>query len=74
MNQELLVQEKQVAMILPKWAIHMLLDHLDTQRENLFEEQYMITDEKDQESFDLIDEEISLYERAIKQIDSQLNS
>ncbi len=74
MNQELLVQEKQVAMILPKWAIHMLLDHLDTQCGNLFEEQQLSADELDQESFDLIDEEISLYERAIKQIDSQLNS
>ena len=70
MNQELLVQEKQVAMILPKWAIHMLLDHLDTQCGNLFEEQQLSADELDQESFDLI----SLYERAIKQIDNQLNS
>ena len=52
----------------------MLLDHLDTQCGNLFEEQQLSVDELDQESFDLIDEEISLYERAIKQIDNQLNS
>lgn len=66
--------EKQVAVILPKWVLDMMLDQLDTQYDSLVQEQEYYQRLGDHYDRNGVDKEISLYERAIKQIDEQLNS
>ena len=66
--------EKQVAVILPKWVLDMMLDQLDTQYDSLVQEQEYYESLGDRYDHNGVDKEINLYERAIKQIDEQLNS
>jgi hypothetical protein len=66
--------EKQIAVILPKWVLDMMLDQLDTQYDSLVQEQEYYQSLGDHYDHNGVDKEISLYERAIKQIDEQLNS
>ena len=66
--------DKQVAVILPKWVLDMMLDQLDTQYDSLIQEQEYYESLGDRYDHNGVDKEINLYERAIKQIDEQLNS
>ena len=66
--------EKQVAVILPKWVLDMMLDQLDTQYDSLVQEQEYYQSIGERFNHNSVDKEINLYERAIKQIDEQLNS
>jgi len=66
--------EKQVAVILPRWVLDMMINQLDTQYDSLVQEKEYYESVADQAGFSNAKEEIALYERAIKQIDSQLNS
>jgi len=66
--------EKQVAVILPKWVLDMMLDQLDTQYDSLVQEQEYYQSLGWRYNHNGVDKEISLYERAIKQIDEQINS
>lgn len=68
------MHQKQVAVILPKWVVHHLLDMLDAHHADLFHQQQSSIDVLNQEEFDDLEEELNFYERAIVQIDGQLNS
>ena len=68
------LHEKQIAAILPKWVLDMMIDQLDAQYDSLIQEQAYYKSLGDHHGSNGVDEEIDLYERAIRQIDEQLNS
>jgi len=66
--------KKQVAVIMPKWCLDVLLDHLDTQYDALRQEVQFYNKIGDASSYKSTKEELELHGSAIMQIDSQLKS
>lgn len=66
--------EKQVAVILPKWCLNMIVDHLDMEYESLTQEQDFHFKTGDDTSMKLTKEEIDRIESAIIQINSYLEN
>ncbi len=66
--------EKQVAMIMPRWCINMLLDHLDMQYDSLQQEEDFHHRVGDTKSFTDTQGELKLYSDAIDQIAGQLDN
>jgi len=66
--------EKQVAVILPKWCLNMIIDHLDMEYESLTQEQDFHFKTGDDVSMKLAKEEIDRLESAIIQISGYLEN
>ena len=70
--------EKNVALIVPRWCVDMLLDHLDMQYDSLCQERdwyQKVGDEKQETNpAGCIVDELKLYSDAIDQIAGQLNN
>ena len=64
--------QKQIAMILPKWCINILIDHLDMQYDSMQQEQDFHLRSGDTKSFADAQDELKLYNDAIDQIVRQL--
>ena len=65
--------KKQVAVIMPKWCVEMILDHMDMRYDALTQERrHFESLGGDKCSHDL-EQEIKLYSDAIEQIAAQLN-
>ncbi len=68
--------EKQIAVIMPRWCINMLLDNLDMQYDSLSQERdwyQKVGDGKKALNPDIVSE-LKLYSDAIDQIVGQLNN
>ena len=66
--------KKQVAVIMPKWCLDVLLDHLDTQYDALRQEVQFYLDIGNMEDHANLKEELVLYEGAINQIVGQVDN
>jgi hypothetical protein len=66
--------KKQVAVIMPRWCINMILDHLDMQYDSLQQEQDFHSRVGDTKSFANAQDELKLYNDAIDQIAGQLDN
>ena len=66
--------EKQIAVIMPRWCINMILDHLDMQYDSLQQEQDFHSRVGDTKSLTSAQDELKLYSDAIDQIAGQLNN
>ena len=64
--------KKQVAVIIPKWCLDMLVDQLDTQYDALRQELHFYNKVGDASSYKSTKDELELYGSAIMQIDGQL--
>ena len=64
--------KKQVAVIIPKWCLDMLVDQLDTQYDALRQELHFYNKVGDASSYRSTKDELELYGSAIMQIDGQL--
>ena len=65
--------EKQVAVIMPRWCINMILDHLDMQYDSLSQEREWYQKVGDMSSYNKCKDELELYGSAIMQIHNQLD-
>jgi hypothetical protein len=65
--------KKRVAMILPRWCLDVLVDHLDMQYDALTQERRHFESLGDAKSSVEMTQEIQLYLDAIDQITAQLN-
>ena len=66
--------QKQIAMILPKWCINILIDHLDMQYDSMQQEQDFHSRVGDTKSLTNAQDELKLYNDAIDQIVRQLDN
>ena len=66
--------EKQVALIVPKWCVNMLLDHLDMQYDALLQEREFYHDIGNMEDHANLKQELELYDNAINQIVGQVDN
>ena len=66
--------KKQVAVIIPKWCLDMIVDHLDAQYNALRQELHFYNKMGDASSYKSTKDELELFGSAIMQIDSQLNN
>ena len=64
--------KKQVAVIIPRWCIDMLVDQLDMQYDALRQELQFYNKMGDASSYKSTKDELELYGSAIMQIDGQL--
>ena len=64
--------KKQVAVIIPKWCLDMIVDHLDAQYDALRQEHHFYNKVGDASSYKSTKDELELYGSAIMQIDGQL--
>ena len=64
--------KKQVAVIIPKWCLDMIVDHLDAQYDALRQELHFYNKMGDASSYKSTKDELELYGSAIMQIDGQL--
>ena len=65
--------KKQVAVILPRWCVEMILDHMDMRYDALTQEQQHFESLSDGRTNPEMAQEIQLYLDAIEQIAAQLN-
>jgi len=65
--------KKQVAVIIPKWCLDMLVNQLDMQFDSLQQEQAYYEQLNDEERYDDITKELALYSSAFQQLVSQIN-
>jgi hypothetical protein len=65
--------KKQVAVIMPRWCVEMILDHLDMQYDSLTQERQHFEKLGGDKCSSELEQEIQLYLDAIKQVDAQLN-
>ena len=66
--------KKQVAVIVPRWCLNMLLDHLDMQYESLLQEQEFYHSLGDAKQERDLEEDLRLYSDAVDQIVGQLDN
>ena len=66
--------KKQVAVIVPRWCLNMLLDHLDMQYESLLQEQEFYHSLGDAKQEKDLEEDLRLYSDAVDQIVGQLDN
>lgn len=66
--------KKHVAVILPRWCVEMILDHMDMQYDSLAQEQDFHNRVGDTKSFADAQDELKLYSDAIDQIVGQLEN
>ena len=66
--------EKQIAVIMPRWCVNMLLDHLDMQYDALLQEREFYHDIGNMEDHANLKQELSLYDDAINQIVGQVDN
>ena len=66
--------KKQVAVIIPKWCLDMLLDHLDMHYESLLQEQEFYHSLGDAKQEKDLEEDLRLYSDAVDQIVGQLDN
>ncbi len=64
--------KKQVAVIMPKWCLDMIIDHLDAQYDALRQELHLYNKMGDASSYKSTKDELELFGSAIMQIDRQL--
>ena len=65
--------KKQVAVIMPRWCVEMILDHMDMRYDALTQERRHFESLGEVVDHPELEQEIQLYSNAIEQIAAQLN-